>query len=139
MSWRNRIVGEGLESPSRLLAHPANFRRHPEHQAAALDGALEEVGWIQRVIVNRTTGRIVDGHLRVELAKKQGEPVPVLWVELSETEERIALASLDPIAALAETDQAALDAMLADLEVESEGLREFLDSLASAQNFEPVG
>jgi hypothetical protein len=81
---RNRIVGEGMESPADLLANPQNWRRHPREQLAALEGMLEAVGWVQRVIVNRTTGRMVDGHARVELAIKRGEAaVPVLFVELT--------------------------------------------------------
>jgi hypothetical protein len=31
-------------------------------------GAIEEVGLVAGVTVNGTTGRLVDGHLRVELA-----------------------------------------------------------------------
>ena len=68
--WRNRIAGSGEESPDQLLANPRNFRRHPKHQQDALRGVLAEVGWVQDVIVNRTTGHLVDGHLRVELAMR---------------------------------------------------------------------
>jgi hypothetical protein len=34
---------------------------------------LDRVGWVQSVIVNRKTGRLVDGHLRVQLAVDAGE------------------------------------------------------------------
>lgn len=128
---RNRIVGEGMEAPADLLANPANWRRHPREQLAALEGMLEAVGWVQRVIVNRTTGRMVDGHARVELAIKRGEPaVPVLFVELTPDEERVVLAGLDPIGGLAATDQAQLDALLEGVETGSDALDEFLASLA---------
>ena len=95
---RSRIVGEGEEAPDQLLANPLNWRRHPPEQQKALEGMLREVGWVQRVIVNRTTGHVVDGHLRVELALRRGETaVPVLYVELTEEEEKIVLAAIDPI------------------------------------------
>lgn len=127
---RNRIVGEGMEAPADLLANPANWRRHPREQLAALEGMLEAVGWVQRVIVNRTTGRMVDGHARVELAIKRGESaVPVLFVELTPDEERVVLAGLDPIGGLAATDQALLDALLEGVESGSADLDAFLESL----------
>jgi hypothetical protein len=43
-------------------------------------GALSEVGWVAGVLVNRTTGHVVHGHLRVELALSRNEPtVPVAY------------------------------------------------------------
>ncbi|QSX32477.1 hypothetical protein JYB87_11945 [Shewanella avicenniae] len=132
--WENRIVGSGTEDPAQLLANPFNFRKHPKHQQDALNGVLSEIGWIQDVIVNQTTGHLIDGHLRVELAMKKGEQVPVKYVELSEREEKIALASIDPIGALADQDQALLDELLADIgEVDNEDLNDFLESLMSPE------
>jgi len=88
------------------MTHPLNWRGHPQTQAKALSGMLDKVGWVQDVIVNRTTGRLLDGHLRVELAAKRGAktPLPVKWVELEEEEERAVLATLDPIGAMAIAD-----------------------------------
>lgn len=100
-TWKNRIVGHGEEPPEQLLANPANWRLHPKEQQQALAGALSEVGWVAQVMVNKTTGHVVDGHLRVELAISRHEPtVPVAYVELSEEGERLVLASLDPLAAI---------------------------------------
>jgi DNA modification methylase len=93
----------------------------------ALAGALSEVGWVQRIIVNKRTGHIVDGHARVELAAKQGEKaVPVVYVDLSEDEERTVLAALDPLAAMAGEDSAKREELLASLTVSDEALREML-------------
>jgi ParB-like chromosome segregation protein Spo0J len=133
VSWRNRIVGEAVVDPGELADNPANFRRHDEYQQAAMDGSLTELGWIQRVIVNRNTGRIIDGHLRAQLARDAGELVPVVYVDLTESEERLALASIDPIAAMAETDQAALDELLGGIEVDHAGLAMLFDSLRTAE------
>lgn len=140
-SWRNRIVGEGMADPDDLLDNPANFRRHGDSQRLAMDGALTELGWIQRVIVNRTTGRIIDGHLRAELARREGQQVPVLYVDLTEDEERVALATVDPIAAMAETDQTALDELLDSIEVTDPALEAMLDELRAGgeDNFGPGG
>ena len=126
----NRIIGEGTENPRDILANPMNFRRHPKEQLTALEGALEEIGWIQRVIINKRTGHLIDGHARVELAIRRKESeVPVIYVDLDEREERIALASLDPIAALANNDDGMLSKLLDGIEAHNDALAEFLDSL----------
>jgi DNA modification methylase len=104
-AWRSRIVGTGAVDPDDVEANPANWRIHPEVQALALSGVLDEVGWVQQVIVNRTTGHLVDGHLRVILAKRRGEgSVPVVYVELTEEEEALVLATFDPISTMALAD-----------------------------------
>ncbi len=112
--WEQRFVGEAVVPAAELVANPQNFRRHPKAQRRAMTTALDTVGWIQRVIVNRTTGHIVDGHLRVEEAAARGEDVPVVYVELSEDEERAALLTFDPLGALAQQDTTILDELLAD-------------------------
>ena len=81
--------------PDQLLANPANWRIHPVPQQELLKNVLAEVGWIDDVIVNQTTGRIIDGHLRVMLAMRHDErSIPVKYVELTEAEERIILVKL---------------------------------------------
>lgn len=56
--------------------------------------------------MNRTTGLLVDGHLRVKLAVKRGEnSIPVSYVELTEAEEEMVLATLDPIVGMARADR----------------------------------
>jgi ParB-like chromosome segregation protein Spo0J len=125
-------VGHGAEAPDQLLANPYNWRVHPQGQRRALAAALSEVGWVQSVIVNRRTGHVVDGHLRIALALERGEPeVPVVYVDLSEEEERLVLATLDPIGALAWGDGAKLGELLAALQVDQATLTRLLDDLAS--------
>lgn len=132
--WRNSIVGEGEEAPDQLLANPLNFRTHPGDQAQALAGALAEVGWIQRVIVNQRTGHVIDGHLRVKLAMQRGESsVPVTYVDLDENQERLALATLDPISAMAGQDDAILAELLADTTTDDPALAEFLEELQAGK------
>ena len=136
--WRNRIVRAGLEDPSQLLANPNNWRTHPGPQRDALRGSLDTVGWVQQVLVNLTTGHMVDGHARVEEALSRGEPkVPVLYVELTDEEERLVLASLDPISAMAIPDEAKLAELLADITVSDEGLRTLIGSMG-VPDFTPV-
>jgi DNA modification methylase len=131
--WRNRIVGSGTEAPERLAANPANWRVHPRLQRDALAGSLDTVGWVAQVIVNCQTGFLVDGHARVALALARKEAtVPVLYVDLSPDEERLVLATFDPIGALAGADGERLTALLADVAVDDAGLRALLDELAAS-------
>lgn len=137
--WVNRIVGEGEVAAGELVAHPQNWRKHPKEQAAQLQAGLGGVGWVQRVIVNRRTGRMLDGHLRAELARRQGEatPVPVVYVDLSEDEERTVLATLDPIAGMAIADEATLAGLVRS--IEDADLRSIAGSVAQVLNVDVDG
>ena len=111
--WQNRIVGTGTEAPDQLLANPRNWRIHPQAQQEGLEAVLDRVGWVQNVVVNRRTGFMVDGHLRVTLAMRREEPeVPVVYVDLSPEEEDLILATFDPISSLAGTDRDHIAALL---------------------------
>lgn len=115
-SWKIRIVGEGEADPNSLLLNPLNWRTHPKHQQEALAGMLGKVGWVQRVIVNKTTGNIVDGHARVMIARKRKEQcVPVIYVDLSIEEEKMVLATLDPLSAMATSDDDMLKNLVSQL------------------------
>jgi hypothetical protein len=104
--WRSRIVGYGEEAPEQLLANPFNFRIHGRLQQEALGGVLETVGIVQNVLVNRATGHMIDGHLRTAMAIGSGQAkIPVTYVELTPEEERVILATFDPISEMAGKDK----------------------------------
>lgn len=129
--WANSIVRYGEEAPDQLLAFPLNPKIHPQAQQQALAGALGELGWLMPVVCNETTGHILDGHARVGLAISRGEPrVPVAYVRLSPEQEALAVATIDPIGALAGTDRDVLAQLLADVQSGEIGLRALLDDLA---------
>ena len=128
--WQNRIVGHGTAAPDQLLAHPKNVRRHPARQRDALRGSLDELGMIAPVIVSQRSGMLVDGHARVEEYLTLGVPeVPVVYVDLSEAEETLALAVFDPVGELAVTDARALRELLAEVDSDNAGLGGLLDRL----------
>lgn len=129
--WRNRIVGYVEDFPvSELLANPQNWRIHPAYQQQALEDVLDEVGWVDTVLINRTTSFVVDGHLRAALAISHDEPtVPALIVELTEAEEALILASFDPISALAAADREKLRELTEQINTSNVALRAMFDSL----------
>lgn len=119
--WRNRIVEHRDVNPLELTPNPQNWRRHSRSQKDALSSVLGEVGTVASVMVNKTTGRVIDGHARLELAIATHQPtVPVDFVELSEREEAIILATFDPIAAMADTDSRQFDRLLSGLKEDTD-------------------
>jgi hypothetical protein len=105
--------------PASLTDNPANWRLHPPAQTDALDQVLKSVGWAGACLFNTRTNRLIDGHARKKLALDRGEKaVPVLVGDWSEEEERLILATLDPLAAQAETDAASLAALMAKVQAD---------------------
>lgn len=136
LPWRNRIVRSGDAALGEIVANPANWRTHPKHQADALSGVLADVGYVQQVVINERSGCLVDGHLRVALATQHGEAsVPAVWVDLDDDEERLILATLDPLGALAETDDAQLRALLASVTTSDDALADLLASVQPSAGF----
>lgn len=129
--WKSRILGTGIENPAELLPNPHNWRTHAERQKYAVRGVLNEVGWVQSVTVNKRTGRLVDGHLRVALAIEQGATeIPVSYIDLSEEEEMLVLATLDPLTEMAGIDPEALAYVLENIQTEDVAVQSVLDDLA---------
>jgi hypothetical protein len=130
--WQNKIVGHAEVDPKTLAANDRNWRLHLPAQRAAVQGNLEDIGIIKSILVNQRTGRLIDGHLRLDLALTTGQKtVPVEYVDLTEQEEAQALATLDPSAALATTDQAKLGSLLEDLKSPAGAVQKMLDDLAA--------
>jgi len=135
--FKNRIVGYAEVDPEQLLAHPENFRLHPDSQQQALAGAIDSIGYIDPVLVNKNTDTVIDGHLRVSLALRSGvKSIPVTYVDLTEDEERQALLMLDPIAALAASDKTKLDELLRQVNSDDERVQQMLADLAKANGLE---
>lgn len=95
---------------------------------------LDEVGWVQQVLVNQNTGFVVDGHMRVAVALKHGQAeVPVTLVDLTDEEEAQVLATLNPLGALAYEDTEARNALLAQTKIEREALRSLTGQFAPSE------
>ena len=131
MKIRDRIIELVRVPASELVPNPKNWRTHPQAQADALKGVLAEVGIADAVIARRLEDgqlMLLDGHLRTETLGDQ--MVPVLVLDVNEAEGDKILATLDPLAALAETNAANLDALLRGIDTGSEALSKMLADLA---------
>lgn len=102
-----------------------------------MQGSLRELGWIAAVIENVRTGNLIDGHERVWQALAANEDVPYLQVDLSEDEEKLALAVFDPITGMAETDTALLDQLLREVNTGDEALQQLLAEMAEDAGIVP--
>jgi len=94
-------------------------------------GILDEVGWVQSVLVNERTGYMLDGGLRRDVAVRRKQAlVPVVYIDVTEEEELLILATFDPITALAEADDDALDALRTAVHSDNAALQALLDGRA---------
>jgi len=130
--WKNKIVGHADLPISELTGNPLNPRSHPDRQRKAFRGVIEEVGFIAPLIVNKRTGHLIDGHMRLEEATAAGvETLPVTLVDLTPDEERRALATFDPIAELAQLDREKATSLLQETISTNPAVMQLLTKLAA--------
>lgn len=103
-----------------MMAHPQNFRRHPQSQVTHVKRSLDRFGWLENVVWNRRTGYILSGHARIEIAAKKGEAVPVRPVDVSMEVEKQILLALGKTSEGATVDEEALTNLLRELVSESD-------------------
>jgi hypothetical protein len=129
MQIRDRITELRRVPAAELIPNPKNWRVHPTEQQAALASILTEVGYADALLARETPEglMLVDGHLRAETTPDA--IVPVLVLDITEEEADLMLATLDPLAAMAEVADESLRHLTDSLEVESAAVREMLEGL----------
>ena len=143
---RNRIRELRYVQASTLIPNPANWRRHPKAQRDALQAMLDRVGWADAVIARETPEGLVlvDGHLRADL--DANAEVPVLVVDLDEAEAGQVLATLDPLAAMAEANTEALKSLVDSIAAQTdqamaavlEDVHSLVPELLDIEGYEPM-
>ena len=91
-------------APATWCPHELNFRLHPDLQRAALPALYEEVGFARSLLAYELPDgrlKLIDGHLRRDLDPDMEVDVEIL--DVNDEEARALLLSIDPLAALAET------------------------------------
>jgi ParB-like chromosome segregation protein Spo0J len=131
MAIRDRIKELRRVRAGSLRPNPRNWRTHPPAQREALRGLLAEIGYADALVARELPDgslELVDGHLRAELAPEQ--MVPVLVLDVSQEEALKLLATLDPLAAMAEADAAMLHKLIEDVTTNDRSVAALLKSLA---------
>jgi hypothetical protein len=106
MTIRNRIKGHRRIRAGDLVPHEWNYRVHPDHQKAALAALYREVGFARSLLAYELPDghlKLLDGHLRRDLDPDMEVDVEIL--DVNDDEARALLLSIDPLAALAETQE----------------------------------
>ena len=137
MQIRDRIKELRRVPASQLRPNPKNWRTHPQEQADALRGVLAEVGIADACIAREMPDgslMLLDGHLRTETLG--GEIVPVLVLDVNEKEADKILATLDPLAAMAEKNDELARKLIDEIETESEAIRKLVDDLIASEEEE---
>jgi len=115
MQIKDRIKELRRVKASELLPNPKNWRTHPDNQKNALKAILAEVGYADAVLAYETPKglMLVDGHLRAETTPDN--MVPVLVLDINEAEADKLLATIDPLAGLAQQDSEKLAELFQNL------------------------
>jgi ParB-like chromosome segregation protein Spo0J len=132
MNIRNRVKSLRMVPASDLRPNPRNWRTHPKAQADALRGVLAEVGLADACLARELPDgslMLIDGHLRAETLG-DGE-VPVLILDVNEDEADKILATLDPLAAMADSDAAKFEELLHTVNTSSQALQELIAETAA--------
>ena len=130
MKIRDRVKGLRRVKAGVLKPHPRNWRVHPDSQRNALQGVLAEIGYAGALIARELADgslQLIDGHLRAQTTPDA--EVPVLVVDLDDSEAKKLLAVLDPLAAMADCDHDALAGLIGEVETENRALGELLDNM----------
>jgi hypothetical protein len=110
---RNRIKAHRRVRAGDLLPHELNFRLHPDVQRKALQALYAEVGFARSLLAYELPDgrlKLLDGHLRRDLDPNMEVDVEVL--DVNDDEARALLLSIDPLAALAQTQTQLHDRLL---------------------------
>jgi len=131
---RDRIKELRRVRASELVPNPKNWRRHPKSQIAALRGLLDEIGYADALLARELSDgklMLVDGHLRKDTTPDA--IVPVLVLDVSGEEADKILLTLDPLAAMAESDTDRIKALLESIKTESPAVEALLHRTAGDQ------
>ncbi len=137
MLIKDRIIDFRRVPAKQLTPHPKNWRSHPEDQRKVLGGVLAEIGYADALLAREMPDgslQLIDGHLRAEATPDQD--VPVLLLDLNDSETEKLLTLFDPISAMASSNKELLEELVASIETSNESLQKFLEEL-SLQN-EPL-
>jgi len=127
-----------------IIDNPKNYRTHGDEQTAAFDATVDEIGWygFPDVFLHPDyPGKfmLIDGELRSHcLAERYGSDaaIDVNVTDFDPIEADKALATKDPLAAMAGVETEKLESLLRETETESDAFAELISSLAEQEKIE---
>jgi hypothetical protein len=140
MQIRDRIKELRRVRAADLRPNPRNWRVHPPEQQATLRGVLAEIGYADALLARELadgTLMLIDGHLRAETTPES--VVPVLVLDVDESEADKILLTHDPLAGMATASQEHLQTLLGEVQTESAALRDLIDSISADVSGEKLG
>lgn len=131
---RNRIVGHVELYPSEIQDHPGQAWDHPVGQVKSLTGILRQYGIVDELLVYKSPRAggayvAIDGHLRKGLDPHRAWPCTV--VDLTDEEADGVLLTFDLVGQMKQANVAALDALLASVEIQDEAVQKMLAAAAA--------
>ena len=131
---RNRIKAHRRIRAGDLVPHELNPRTHSDAQRRALAALYEEIGFARSLLAYELPDgrlKLIDGHLRQTLDPELEVDVEIL--DVSDTEARTLLLSLDPLARLAGYDTQVLDELRAVTQTDSDAIRDLWQTIAQEE------
>lgn len=101
-----------------------NPRKISKEELAKLKSSIQEFGYVNPIIINRSTGKVIGGHQRIKALKELGiEEIEVVYVDLPEEKERALNIALNKISG--EWDEQKLIEVFKEIEQSQEEMLKF--------------
>lgn len=133
---RNRIKDHRKVKVRDLVSHELNPRVHGEDQRQALRDLIGEIGFARSVLAYELPDgrlKLIDGHLRKSELEPDDE-IDVEVLDVTDSEAKKLLLSIDPLAQLADYDNAALEELRQTTESDSDTLNALWASLKKSDD-----
>ena len=117
------IVERKNVSLNELTPSPYNPRKISSEALEGLEASINRFGLVQEIVVNRRSMKIIGGHQRVEVLRRQGiDIIPVVFVDLDEQDEKALNLALNNPHICGEFDLDRLEPLLREIEEIDESL-----------------
>lgn len=132
-----KIVDYGMADVESIIFNPDNWRIHPLYQQEMLRGLIDEIGYVDPIKVNVTTGNLVDGHLRVQVVNAMGvKEIPCVYIEVTEEEEKMLIMAFNTLPDFAAHDPEVLKRLIENTKTENEGILKLMQETSVKFNLD---
>jgi hypothetical protein len=130
--FRDRIK-ELRRVPARdLVVNEKNWREHDVRQQDAMLELLSEIGYADALVAYELPDgklKLINGHMRAGLTPEH--EVPVIVLDVSESEADKLLATFDPVSSFAATNKEKLKSLIDSLQINNHDMRNALSRMAA--------